>query len=398
MLSRPRRFGKSLLVDTLKELFEANEPLFRGLAIHGCWNWSVRHPLLRLSFASGNFKAPDHLHADVIAQLNAIADEAEVATIDGAASICFRNLIATLHRQAGRPVVVLVDEYDKPILDALGEPDIARANRDFLRGLYGVVKDADAHVRFALLTGVSKFMKVSLFSDLNNLVDITVDPRHATICGYTDRDLDAVFAPELPGLDRDAVRDWYNGYDWLGQEKVYNPFDILLLFRSRKFTAHWFETGSPKFLIDTLMQRGVSAVDLDGMVASDELLSAFDIGHIGTEALLFQGGYLTIKGEENLGGKTFYRLGYPNREVRQSLNGSLLSASAPERSLREGHGVQLYRLLAGPRSRWSGGAPASVLRQHSAPMAHAQQHRGLRGLLRQRVPRLLHGAGDGRAR
>ena len=192
---------------------------------------------------------------------------------------------------------------------------------------------------------MSKFTKVSLFSDLNNLVDITLDPCHATICGYTDRDVDTVFAPELPGLDRDAIREWYNGYGWLGEETVYNPFDVLLLFRTRRFAAHWFETGSPRFLVDMLTARGVSSVDLDGMIGSDELLSAFDVEHIATEALLFQGGYLTIAAQENAGGKSFYRLGYPNREVRQSLNGSLLRALVPERSVRDGHGLALYQRL-----------------------------------------------------
>ncbi len=344
-LSRPRRFGKSLLVDTLKELFEASEPLFRGLAIHGRWDWSVRHPVVRLSFGGGSFRTTEGLRENVTAQLEDLSSKTGIALRPADAAVYLRRLIEALHEGSRQRVVVLVDEYDKPILDALDEPDVARANRDFLRGFYGVIKDSDAHVRFALVTGVSKFAKVSLFSDLNNLVDITVDPRHATVCGYTDRDLDTVFAPELPGLDRDAVRDWYNGYGWLGGKKVYNPFDVLLLFRSRRFAAHWFETGSPKFLIDTLTRRGVSSVELDGMVASDELLSAFDVDHVGTEALLFQGGYLTIQGEENLGGKPFYRLGYPNREVRQSLNDSLLRALTPEKSLREGHGARLYRLL-----------------------------------------------------
>ena len=137
---------------------------------------------------------------------------------------------------------------------------MARANRDFLRGVYSVVKDSDAHVRFTFLTGVSKFSKVSLFSGLNNLTDITLDPSYSAICGYTDADLDTVFAPELPGLDRDEIRRWYNGYDWLGGERVYNPFDILLLFRSREFAAHWFRTGTPTFLVETLVRRGVSTL------------------------------------------------------------------------------------------------------------------------------------------
>ena len=344
-LSRPRRFGKSLLLDTLKELFEAAEPLFRGLAIHACWNWTVRHPVVRLSFGGGDFSNPDRLSGEVIAQLDAIAEDAAVTIRGDTASTRFRSLIRTLHRETGQRVVVLVDEYDKPILDVLSESEAAIANRDALRSIYGVIKDCDADIRFAFLTGVTKFTKVSLFSDLNNLVDITLAPDRATICGYTEHDLDTVFAPELSGLDREAIRDWYNGYGWLGDEKVYNPFDVLLLFDRRRFAAHWFETGSPSFLVETLTARGVSAVDLDGMVASEELLSTFDVDHMGTEALLFQGGYLTITAEETIGEKTFYRLGYPNREVRQSLNDSLLRTFAPEGAIRQGHGVRLYRLL-----------------------------------------------------
>ena len=227
-----------------------------------------------------------------------------------------------------------MDEYDKPILDALATPAVARANRDALRGLYSAIKFSDAHIRFTLLTGVSKFSKVSLFSGLNNLTDVSLDPGYAAVCGYTDADLDTVFAAELPGLDRQALRDWYNGYDWLGAERVYNPFDILLFLRSRKFKAHWFETGTPTFLIDMPMKRGVASPDLDGMIGTDALLSAFDVDETSTEALLFQTGYLTIRAEEERNGKTYYRLGYPNREVRQSLNERILNALLPETSRR----------------------------------------------------------------
>ena len=154
-----------------------------------------------------------------------------------------------------------------------------------------------------------------------------------------------MFAPELPGLDRDAIREWYNGYGWLGEEKVYNPFDILLLFRNRRFDAWWFETGTPAFLVETLLERRVSAVALDGMIASTRLLSTFDVGDIATEALLFQTGYLTIVGEERLGGRSRYRLGYPNREVRQSLNESLLGRLVRDGSRQEANSVRLYDLL-----------------------------------------------------
>ena len=345
-LSRPRRFGKSLFLDTLKELFEGNEPLFAGLAIHDHWDWSVRHPVLRLDFSSGTYQEPDDLHKEVAAQLNAMEEEAEVSPRDDeTAPARFRHLMKVLHERNGQRVAVLVDEYDKPILDALEVPEVARANRDFLRGLYSTVKFADAHIRFTFITGVSKFSKVSLFSGLNNLIDITLEPSYSALCGYTDADLDAVFAPELPGLDRDQIRDWYNGYSWLGDEKVYNPFDILLLFRRRRFAAYWFETGTPTFLIETLFKRRVSSLALGEMIGSDELLSTFDVDDIATEALLFQTGYLTITDEEDLGGELVYRLGYPNREVRQSLNRSLLRYLVQDATQQMTNRVRLSRLL-----------------------------------------------------
>ena len=361
-LSRPRRFGKSLFLDTLKELFEGNESLFEGLHIHDRWDWSVRHPVVRLDFSGGHFLGPDDLRTEVLDRLQIMEIDASVTTHLESASARFGHLLKTLHERTGHRVAVLIDEYDKPILDALEVPDIARANRDFLRGLYATIKASDAHVRFTFITGVSKFSKVSLFSGLNNLKDITLDARYSAICGYTEADLDAVFAPELPDLDREQIRDWYNGYRWastgdsptrlsgsaelaVGDETVYNPFDILLLFDSRLFKSYWFETGTPTFLVETLCQRHVRSLDLDGMVASDELLSTFDVDDIATEALLFQTGYLTISDAKDRGGKWFYRLSYPNREVRQSLNESLLRYWVQDRTRQTDNSGRLYDLL-----------------------------------------------------
>jgi len=344
-LSRPRRFGKSLFLDTLKELFEGSEALFDGLAIHGNWDWSERHPVVRLDFSRGDFTTPGYLHANVMAQLDSQERAHGVVGRYDTAPERLGHLIEALHERDGRRAVLLIDEYDRPILEALADPDRARANRGYLRGLYANVKYADAHIRFSFITGVSKFSKVSLFSGLNNLKDITLDPRHSSICGYTETDLDAVFSPELQGLDREEIRDWYNGYRWLGAERVYNPFDILLLFDSRAFKSYWFETGTPAFLVETLFRRRVRSIDLDGMLASDELLSAFDVGAIAPEALLFQTGYLTILREEPRAGETFYRLGYPNREVRQGLNRSLLSHMVGDASQRTVNSARLYDLL-----------------------------------------------------
>ena len=344
-LSRPRRFGKSLFLDTLKELFEGNEPLFEGLHIHDHWDWSVRYPVLRFDFSSGNYQRPDDLRKEVAVQLDALENEAKVSPRDEDASARLRHLMKVLHERSGQRVVLLVDENDKPILDALAVPEVARANRNFLHSLYATTKDCDAHVHFTFLTGVNQFSKASIFSGLNNLTNITLDTRYSAICGYTDADLDTVFAPELPGLDREEIRDWYNGYSWRGEEKVYNPFDILALFNSREFGACGFKTGTPTFLIEILLDRGVSSIALDNMLGTNALLSTIDLDHIATEALLFQTGYLTITETENLGGTLFYRLGYPNREVRQSLNKSLLNHLIGHTSRRVEHSARLYDLL-----------------------------------------------------
>ena len=351
-LSRPRRFGKSLFLDTLKEFFEGNEALFAGLHIHHRHDWSQRHPVVRLSFGRGTFQEPDLLEANVMEQLAAIERRAGLSTEYRTAPGRFAAVLEALHDQTGQPVAVLVDEYDKPILDTLETPDTARANRDYLRGLYGVIKDSDAHVQFTFLTGISKFSKVNLFSQLNNLVDITLDPVYSSICGYTEDDLDNVFAPELAALDRERMREWYNGYNWLGAEKLYNPYDVLLLLRRGRFAAHWFETGTPAFLVDTLFKRRVSSVSLDQTVSTEELLSEFDVGgrsaaeHISSEALLFQTGYLTITAEERLGSEALYRLGYPNREVRQGLNRVLLRHLVQDVGQQTANSMRLERLLA----------------------------------------------------
>ncbi len=330
-LSRPRRFGKSLFVDTLKSLFEGTEALFRGLAIHDQWDWSVRRPVVRLSLASGSFATVDLLHSEIMARLEDVAEEHGITGRHDTAPARLRHMLASLHRLTGQRVVVLVDEYDKPILEVLASPDAAKANRDYLRGLYSTVKDSDEHIAFSFFTGVSKFSKVSLFSDLNNLSDITLKPAYSAICGYTDADLDTVFAAELEGVDRQALRRWYNGYCWLGDERVYNPQDVLRFFQEGQFDNYWFETGSPRFLVDMLLAGGLENPKLDGMLASDQLLSAFDADHIGTEALMFQSGYLTITDVQSGDGGQQYRLGYPNEEVRRSLNLSLLLAMTPSR-------------------------------------------------------------------
>ena len=346
-LSRPRRFGKSLFLDTLKELFEGNEPLFKGLAAEQQWDWSKKHPVIRISFGSGVMQSLEQLNQRIKQQLLDLYQDLRLAApsvdTDDITSL-FQHLIKGAAVAYKAKTVVLIDEYDKPILDNLNSSEQARVMRDTLRNLYSVLKDSDAHLRFVFLTGVSKFSKVSLFSGLNNLRDITLSPEYSAICGYTDGDLERVFAPELPGLDRDEIRRWYNGYNWLG-ESVYNPFDVLLLFQEREFRAFWFETGTPTFLVDLLIKRQIFMPALEQLQAPESLLSAFDVDHIGTEALLWQAGYLTIDQVRRIGAVTQYKLRYPNQEVRSSLTGVMLSNMRPNPAEYGAQIMHLYDLL-----------------------------------------------------
>ncbi|MCY4289233.1 MAG: AAA family ATPase [Aestuariivita sp.] len=344
-LSRPRRFGKSLLLDTIKTLFEGRKDLFEGLAIYDHWDWSVSYPVVRLSF-DRIYREPRDIERSILSQLNEIEQEATLSTsIWQTAPEYLSDVLYRLHRKTGRPVVVLIDEYDIPILDLLTEPEQARNNRNYLRGFYRTIKGSAEHIRFVFVTGISMFSKVSLFSGLNNLEDISLNPHFSTICGYTDEDLDTVFEPELTDVDRDKVRTWYNGYNWRGEARLYNPFDLLLFFRNREFKPHWFETGSPTFLLQTLMQKRVTPPDLEGVLADESLLSKFDIDDISAEALMFQTGYLTITQEVSAGHRTAYRLNYPNQEVRLGLNDEFLTYLSPKHRIPDAEGHDLCALL-----------------------------------------------------
>jgi len=343
-LSRPRRFGKSLLLDTIAEVFAGNEPLFRGLSIHPHWDWSVRFPVIRISFGGGVLRDRQELDERIGELLEDNARRLGVRVAAPTRPGQLARLIVEAETLTGQRAVVLIDEYDKPILDNLTRPEAAREMRDGLRNLYSVLKDNDAHLRFAFLTGVSKFSKVSIFSGLNNLNDITVDARYSALCGYTETDVDEVFAPELPGLDRAELRRWYNGYNWTG-EAVYNPFDLLLLFQKREFRSFWFETGTPTFLVDLLTARGFFTPDLARLHSSEALLSAFDVEHIAPEALLWQTGYLTFHGSRRTGARIEHTLGYPNLEVQTALNDALLKGLMGDPMAAERAQSRLYDTL-----------------------------------------------------
>ena len=241
--------------------------------------------------------------------------------------------------------MVLVDEYDKPILDNPHKPEFAEIIRDEMRSIYSVLKDCDAYLKFVLLTGVSKFSKISLFSGLNNLRDISLDPEYATLCGYTEQEIKQVFTERLDGVDFKKLASWYNGYNFLG-EKVYNPFGILLYLNKKEFENYWFETGSPSFLLKLIRERQYTVPDIENITLSKADLGSFDVKDITLETVLFQTGYLTIDKVEKFDGETLFHLTYPNREVKTSLNQYILRDlihSPP--SILTRHRIDIYKAL-----------------------------------------------------
>ncbi len=324
-LSRPRRFGKTLTVDVLMHLFEGHKELFEGLYINDKWDWSKRYPVIRIDFSQIVSKTPEFFEKSLIEYLRDIGSNLKLDGVNyDYYSFAFRDIILKSYEKYNSKVVVLIDEYDKPILDNIEKQELAEELRDLLSNFYGVLKGLDENLRFVLLTGVSKFSKVNLFSKLNNLEDITLDERYSSICGYTEDELDVYFNDYLKNADREKIKLWYNGYSWLG-ERVYNPFDILLFIsKGFSFRPYWFETGTPTFLMKMIRKERYFIPNLENIEATDAILGSFDVYTMEIEALLWQTGYLTIKGTKEIAGRTKYVLSYPNFEVKISLNEYLL--------------------------------------------------------------------------
>ncbi len=327
-LSRPRRFGKSLLISTLRELFLGNEELFRGLWIEGKYDF-VLNPVIHIAFNNLGLKDIG-LESAIDRSLENHAKRYGIELKEVGIALRFRELIESLAGQ-GKKVVLLIDEYDKPITDYLDEPRQAEANRDIMKNFYSVLKEADRYLRFVLITGVSKFSKVSIFSDLNHLSDITIDAAYSSLAGYTQVELEAVFDARLTelhpklGISRpellEQIRQWYNGYNWTGPERVYNPFSILNFFSKGTFQNFWFSTGTPTFLVNSLRENW--HYQLDDLMVGSVLLDNLDIEHPDYRSLLFQTGYLTIISQPAY---NVYELGYPNKEVKDSLLQYLVGA------------------------------------------------------------------------
>ena len=334
-LSRPRRFGKSLFLDTLKCAFEGREELFKGLYLENNWDFEKAYPVLCFSLGRGRVSSLEELNTNILSMLDAQAEKQGIECKNELVANRFAELIQKVYAKTGRRVVILIDEYDKPILDNLEDGQKAEQMRDGLMNFYSVIKDSDCYIEFCFITGVSKFSRVSIFSDLNNLEDISLDSRMGAICGYTQSELENTFAERLPGVDLDELATWYNGYNFMGEENVYNPFDVLLFFRENKFGNYWFETATPSFLVKLLRRNKIYLPNLEHIEIDQNMLSSFDLEQILPEAILFQSGYLTIKNVEEMApGQRLLTLDFPNREVRVSLNMHLLNylSGAPSRT------------------------------------------------------------------
>ncbi len=328
-LSRPRRFGKSLLLDTIAELFSGSEELFKGLWIHDKWDWENNNPVIRISFSNIG-TGTIGLQSAIEGALQENARRLQIELSDGAYDQLFKELIVKV-AQKGK-VAVLIDEYDKPLIDYLDDIPRAQENRTILKNLYSILKDADKYIRLLILTGVSRFSKVSIFSDLNNLEDITLSKHFNNIAGITQYELETNFTDELELLPRELglnkiqllekIKDWYNGYNWGGTETLYNPFSLLSFIKEEAFRNFWFATGSPSFLVNLLKKK--KEYNFENVRESDISLGSFQIENPVSGPLLFQTGYLTIKSYNP--DTQLYTLDYPNREVKVSLLDNLLSS------------------------------------------------------------------------
>jgi len=323
-LSRPRRFGKSLLVSTLSEIFSGNKELFQGLYIYDKIKWQP-HPVIHIDFAAIDFSTEINLREGLIQLMDGINEEYQLNVDKRGFKAYFKNIIVALSKKYGK-VVVLVDEYDKPIVEYMDNLEMAAKNRKILRNFFGVLKSSDAFLRFVFLTGVSKFARVSIFSDLNNLRDITFSPQFATLLGYTQNELESDFAQHIQTLCFELgikkapllakIKTWYNGYSWNAKDRMYNPFSILNLFAERRFSNYWFATGTPTMLIKLIKQRDVT--EFENKAVSEIVFDSYNLDNMNVFALLFQTGYLTITHIDTQDMLTEYTLNYPNFEVKQA--------------------------------------------------------------------------------
>ncbi len=328
-LSRPRRFGKSLLLNTIKEIFSGNKDLFKETWIYDKYNFTEQFPIIKICMSSLDY-ANRGLNIVLQKKLEDIAKDYEIELESTTVKEKFEELILKLSKK--NPVVILIDEYDKPIIDYIEEKyhDTAEKNRQIMKNFYSILKDLDAHIRFLFITGVSKFSRVSIFSELNNLTDLTINRKYSSIVGYTEQEIIDNYEGYLVELEEEynwdreklleRIKFWYNGYSWDAKNFLYNPYSVLNLLNSLEFENFWFKSGTPTFLTKLIKERNIDVKEYDQQInISRSVLDSYEISNIDTSVLLFQTGYLTIKEylrDEEL---VSFQMGYPNMEVKSSL-------------------------------------------------------------------------------
>ena len=332
-MSRPRRFGKSLLLSTLEAYFTGKKELFKGLAIEQLEKDWLKYPVLHLDLNAKKFDKAEDLYDILNAQLHCYEQQYESVPIDNSVEGRFRAIIRAAKEKTGRNVVVLIDEYDKPILQAIGNAPLQEEFRNTLKAFYGVLKSADADLKFALLTGVTKFGKVSVFSDLNNLMDISMSPRFHNICGITDEELRNVFDEEIEKLAISneqtkeeayaTLKRNYDGYHFThATDGIYNPFSILWTLSEKRYGSYWFNTGTPTYLVELIKKADFNIEELSNYVASEDQLNSIHVDEIDPIPVLYQSGYLTITEYDSR--FALYTLDYPNEEVKSGFINFLL--------------------------------------------------------------------------
>jgi hypothetical protein len=328
-LSRPRRFGKSLFMSAIEQVFRGRQDLFKGLYIYDKIKWE-EFPVIRLSLDRIGF-TDFGLGQALLEAVQKIAVEYDIELICTTQSTCFDELIRKLYKKYQKGVVVLVDEYDKPIIHYIekGNFEQAETNRDILKAFYGILKDSGQFLRFTFITGVSKFSKVSIFSDLNYFDDLTLDPNFTTACGFTEAEIrhycpqGLIDLAEKDGVTVEAIIDkvryWYNGFSWNGKDFVYNPFSTMLLMKKQEFKNYWFETGTPSFLIP-LINKDIK-YDFSNLELDSDIYNWHDLKRLDYLSIMLQTGYLTLKEHivDNI-----YKMSYPNKEVEDAFSKMLL--------------------------------------------------------------------------
>jgi hypothetical protein len=331
-LSRPRRFGKSLMISTLQALFEGKKELFNGLYAYNKWNWETTHPIIRIDWTVLPSNTPEKVEDGLVNYLKELAKKHKIKLQTNSADGCFRELITELHEKYHQKVVILVDEYDKPVTDNISKEnleDFIRITHDF----YQVMKGTDEHIRFIFLTGVSKLAGLSVFSALNNIKDISLRSEYAGICGYSQDELESNFSAYIGSISSEMslskvellkqISYWYDGYSWDGKTFVHNPFSVLNFFDTKMFASHWFGTGTPRMLFEIIGKLKQPEVgDNTVKYASwDVLNDGYDPQQPDETVTLFQTGYLTVKSIDK---NKYYELKFPNAEVEIAYSKSLL--------------------------------------------------------------------------